>query len=196
MLTVMQQKTLSFIQTHFKQYQQSPTAAEIAKALGITSRGVAYRYVKALEQGGYIRLLSKRHRNITLVEAHSSLPLVGTIAAGLPIDAIAEQESIEVDKLFYGPGHFALKVKGDSMLDEGILNGDIVVCKSCNQADDGAIVVALIDQQQATLKRIRYADDGGTIILEAANADYPAQHYSPERLEIQGVFVGLIRLAD
>lgn len=197
MLTLSQRKTYEFIQRFIIMHDYSPTAAEIAQGIGIKSRGVVHRYLKALEASGLISLLPKRHRNIQLLEAplSQSLPLVGTIAAGQPIEAISENESIDVFNVFLGFNRYALRVKGDSMIDEGIFDGDVIVCERAQAAQNGQIVVALLDHEQATLKRLFHNPDR-TITLQPANPAHKPMIYSAHRVEVQGIFVGLLRFTS
>ena len=129
------------------------------------------------------------------VEGSGSLdiPLMGRIAAGVPIAAISEvARHVAVPQTMLAPGeHYALEVRGDSMRDAGINDGDVVVIRETTTADTGDIVVALVDGQEATLKRLRRHD--GMIALEAANPAYETRIYSDERVKVQGRLVGLIR---
>lgn len=122
-----------------------------------------------------------------------SLPLYGKIAAGLPIEALRDNEdTIEVPASMLGNGeHFALLVEGDSMVEAGILDGDIVVIRRGESADNGQIIVALIDRQEVTLKRLRRK--GQSIALEPANVRYETRIFPPERVQVQGLLVGLLR---
>ena len=122
-----------------------------------------------------------------------SIPVMGAIAAGVPIEAIQNQKNtITVpENMISGGEHFALEVNGDSMIDEGIFDGDTVVVQKVNSANNGEIVVALIDQEEATLKRLRKR--GTRIALEAANSDYETRIYGPDRVSVQGKLVGLYR---
>ena len=122
-----------------------------------------------------------------------SVPLMGQIAAGVPISAIqnATQEVFCPPDMLGGGEHFALEVKGDSMIDAGIHEGDIVIIKRTNTADNGDIVVALVEKEEATLKRVRKR--GGSIALEAANPNYETKIFGPDQVDIQGRLVGLIR---
>lgn len=193
LLTLSQNKTLQFIQSFIKQNGYSPTIAEIAVGIGIKSRGVVHRYVSALVQQGLLELVPGRRRNIQLRKQPSNLlPLVGRIAAGKPIEAIKNDEAIDVLNIFLGEGRYALKVKGDSMIDEGILDGDLVVCEYTQVANNGKIVVALIDGQDATLKKIRYNKDN-TVSLIPANKKLQSMTYPKERVQIQGIYIGLLR---
>jgi len=122
-----------------------------------------------------------------------SVPVMGRIAAGVPISAIQNHShDLEVppDMVAHGE-HFALEVKGDSMIEAGINDGDLVIIREANTADNGDIVVALVDQEEATLKRLRRR--GGTVELEAANPAYETRIFGPDRVDIQGRLVGLIR---
>ncbi|MFT8242718.1 transcriptional repressor LexA [Roseomonas sp. BN140053] len=121
------------------------------------------------------------------------LPLYGRIAAGLPIEALRDQgTSIEVPAALLGSGdHYALEVAGDSMVDAGILDGDTVIIRRGDVADNGAIVVALVDEAEVTLKRLRKR--GNSIALEAANARYETRIFGPDRVKVQGKLIGLLR---
>ena len=122
-----------------------------------------------------------------------SVPLMGRIAAGVPISAIQNHtQDISVPpEMVSGGEHFALEVKGDSMIDAGINEGDIIICKRCDTAENGDIVVALVEKEEATLKRLR--KKGASIALEAANPNYETRIFGPDQVDIQGRLVGLIR---
>lgn len=121
------------------------------------------------------------------------VPVMGRIAAGVPIEAIQDHtHNITVPPQLLGPGdHFALEIKGDSMIDAGILDGDTVLIRRADTASNGEIVVALVDDEEATLKRLRRKGD--SIALEAANPAYETRIFGPDRVRIQGKLVGLIR---
>ncbi|MEP2944357.1 MAG: transcriptional repressor LexA [Hyphomicrobiales bacterium] len=122
-----------------------------------------------------------------------SIPVMGRIAAGTPISAIQEHShsiSVPPDLLSNGE-HYALEVRGDSMIEAGVLDGDTVIIKNQNSADNGDIVVALVDEEEATLKRLRRK--GASIALEAANPSYETRIFGPDRVKVQGKLVGLIR---
>lgn len=122
-----------------------------------------------------------------------TLPLYGKIAAGTPIEALRdESESVEVPAgLVDGGDHYALKVEGDSMVEAGIFDGDTVLIRRCDTAENGAIVVALVDEDEVTLKRLRRK--GKSIALEAANSAYETRIFGPDRVKVQGRLVGLMR---
>lgn len=197
MLTLSQQRTLDFIQRYVQSHSHAPTVSEIAAGTGLQSRGTVHRYLRALESAGYIRLRPRRHRNIELcakssAASNSQIRLVGQIAAGAPIEALETVEIVDIQSILAGDNHFALRVSGNSMIEEGILDGDIVMCESTQQAQNGQVVVALIDQQDATLKR--YALEGERVILSPANSQLSPTVLSANRVMIQGIFVGLLRL--
>lgn len=121
------------------------------------------------------------------------LPLYGRIAAGTPIEALRDYSNyVDVPAAIMGSGeHYALEVDGDSMIDAGILDGDTVIIERCDSAENGTIVVALVDNEEATLKRLRRK--GGAVALEPANKNYETRIFPPERVTIQGRLVGLLR---
>ena len=122
-----------------------------------------------------------------------AVPVMGRIAAGVPVEAIQTRLStIEVPPELLSKGeHYALEVKGDSMIDAGILEGDTIIVRKCEDASNGDIVVALVDEEEATLKRLRRRGD--SIALEAANPAYETRIFGPDRVRVQGRLVGLIR---
>lgn len=195
MATLRERATLDYIKSFVKAHGYSPTMAEIAAGIGIKSRGVVHRYVSALRESGHISITPNKHRNIVLMPdlaQDGQLPLLGRIAAGRPIEAIPDRETVDLANIFLQENRYALEVRGDSMIEEGILDGDIVVCQRASTANNGQIVVALVDENETTLKRLRRNKDD-TITLLPANADYTAMTYNCDRVKIQGVFVGLLR---
>ena len=199
MLTFTQHRVHRYIKQYIKAHNYAPTTAEIAAGIGIRSRGVIHRYLKELESAGYIHLEPHRKRNIRLKERPTQttrqLPLLGRIAAGEPIEAIYDNESINVTEMFLAEDRYALRVKGDSMIDEGIYDGDIIICQHAEQASNGQIVVALIDNAEATLKKLQ-KNDNGTVSLIPANRTHKIQIYESHRVRVQGLFIGLLRLAS
>ena len=193
-LTALEQKMLRFIRSHLAQHGQGPTLNEIGTTLGISSKGTVHRYVQALVEKGYLHHTERGWRGIRLTDiphSHTTLPLVGRIAAGRPIEAIPDQDELNLAD-FSSPDNYALEVQGDSMCEIGILDGDIVIIKSQATANDGDIVVALIDDQEATLKRLRKID-GSKIKLIPENSQMQAMVYDAQRVQVQGVLVGQIR---
>ncbi len=195
-LTKSTQRTFQFIKTYIQEHQIAPTEAEIAEGIGIKSRGVVHRYVHALAEAGLLGVIPGRKRNIRLaqsIQQPHGIPLEGLIAAGKPIETYADRDIIDIASLFVGNQRYALKVRGDSMIEEGIFDGDIVICEHTQQARNGDIVVALIDDDQATLKRFQLNTDD-TVTLFPANSTMPPMIYPTNRVKIQGRYVGLIRV--
>lgn len=199
MVSPLQQKIYEFIRSYLKDHSYSPTLEEIARGIGISPRSVSLisRSVHALVQSGHLRFGKKGYRNIQLAEddLSLSLPVLGRIAAGSPIEAIAQSQTLDLSALLKQDDHFVLQVKGDSMIDEGIFDGDFIICKSLQHAAEGDIVVALIDHTDTTLKRISYKIEN-KITLIPANAKLKPWAYSPERVQVQGKFIGLLRLIN
>ena len=194
MLTQGQHKTLDFIRQYIAREGLAPTLSEIAIGLGVSSKGSVHKQVQALAEAGYIELLAGRKRGIKIIEERdeeSSLPLLGYIAAGQPIEAIPGQDKLDLSPIM-GTDRYALVVKGDSMMGMGILDGDTVIIKPCDTARDGEVVVALIDDEEATLKRLRHIDNE-TIELIPEHMTMQPMVYSAERVRIQGVLAGQLR---
>ena len=200
MLTPRLRDTLSFIRGYLAQHGYAPLLSEIALGIGIQSKGVVHRYLQDLASEGHIEILAGKHRGIRLIESKYShqdrvswsLPLLGRIAAGRPIEAIPNHDRIDLAEFFIGENRFVLKVQGESMIEAGILDGDMVVVEQCDRASDGDIVVALIDQEEATLKTLRHNGDG-SVMLIPANSQMPPMIYPAERVAIQGIVVGQLR---
>ncbi|TMJ39102.1 MAG: transcriptional repressor LexA [Alphaproteobacteria bacterium] len=202
MLTRKQFELLRFIHERLKETGVPPSFDEMKDALDLRSKSGIHRLITALEERGFIRRLPNRARAIEVIKlpesvAHGigtmAVPVMGRIAAGTPIEAIQTKSHVinmPPDMLSSGD-HFALEVKGDSMIEAGILDGDIALLKKTEGADTGDIVVALIDDEEATLKRFRRR--GASIALEPANAGYEVRILPPNRVRIQGKLVGLFR---
>ncbi len=196
-LTDRQRQAWGFIRRFIAEKGYAPKLSEIAIGLSIKSRGTVHRYVQALVNAGLIRVKPLMQRGIELVEdaihspSETDIPLLGTIAAGHPIEAIATPEPIN-PSTWFGTGSYALKVKGDSMIEAGILEGDIVVCQPAKQAEPHQIAVVLVNQQEATLKYCR-PQVNGTIQLVPANQNLTPQTYPADAIQIQGVVIGQLR---
>lgn len=199
MLTTQQQNAYQFIRHYILQNGHAPLLPEIALGLGIRSKSHASRYVQALVEQGFLEYIPGRHRGIRLTNQGKEerqywhLPLLGKIAAGHPIEATADTQTVDLPALLAGPQRYILQVKGDSMFEEGIYDGDWVICEYADTAPDGAIVVALIDNYEATLKRL-LRNRNGTITLKPANSQLKPMIYEAHRVKVQGVFIGLVRL--
>ncbi len=225
MLTSKQKELLLFIHERIKQDGVSPSFDEMKEALNLASKSGIHRLITALEERGFIKRLANRARALEVLKLPDSatpaapprgrqvfrpsvvgsvapqfsdrtIPVLGRIAAGVPIEAIQHETSRirPPDDLPEGDDHFALEVKGDSMIDAGILDGDLVILKRTEDANTGDIVVALVDEEEATLKRLR--KKGASIALEAANPAYETRIFGPDRVRVQGRLVALVRRYD
>ncbi len=194
MITDSQRKTLNFIEHYVATHGYSPKLQEIAEGIGISSRGVIHRYVQALIDEGYLENDPGRHRGLKLADRSNPyvIPLLGKIAAGHPIEAIPDETEINLAEFFMGPGRFALRVQGESMINAGILDGDIAIIRQQNTAHDGDIVVALIDNDEATLKIFERLPNG-QIKLIPENAEMQPMIFDAKRVQIQGILVGSMR---
>ena len=211
MLTAKQRELLQFIHDRLKQSGVSPSFDEMREALDLKSKSGVHRLISALEERQFIRRLPNRARALVVIKMPDvapaappprtmpvaandtiDIPLHGRIAAGTPIEALQGTESFSVPAALLGPGeHYALEVSGDSMVEEGILDGDFALIRKVDTARDGEIVVALIDNEEATLKT--YRREGQMIRLDPANRAYEPQRYDEDRVRIQGRLAGLIR---
>ena len=194
-LTRRQQQVLYYLRERAVEGAPAPHLDEICAALGVRSRGSLHKHVRALVAAGLVEPMDGRQRGVRLsadAARADHLELLGRIAAGRPIEALAEPESVEVPARLRGTGaSYVLEVRGDSMSGAGILDGDWVVIERRDSARDGEIVVALIDDEEATLKRIeRHA---GEVWLHPASDDHAVQRYAAARVRVQGVLVGLLR---
>ena len=213
MLTAKQHELLNFINDRLSSTGVSPSFDEMREALDLKSKSGVHRLISALEERQFIRRLPNRARALEVVRMPDmsaatasvprsvvpaaandtiEIPLHGRIAAGTPIEALQGSEAFAVPAALLGPGeHYALEVSGDSMVEEGILDGDYALIRRVDTARDGEIVVALIDEAEATLKTFRR--EGQMIRLDPANRHYEAQRYRPDQVTIQGKLAGLIR---
>ncbi len=221
MLTKKQKNLLIFINKKIRSSGISPSYEEMKNSLNLKSKSGIHRLISALEERGFVKRLAHKARALEVVKLpenasandifnsftpsvikggldksksnSSKVSVLGSIAAGTPIEAIQH----EVDKvalpedLQKNGEYFGLKVKGNSMIEAGINDGDTVIIKKTSTADTGQIAVVLIDEQEATLKRIR--KKGNTIALEAANKNYDTKIYASNRIKIQGRLISLYR---
>lgn len=199
-LTRRQQEIYDYLVEHLPQMPHPPTLDELCDALGLKSRGSLHKQVQALIEAGLIEPMNNLRRGIRLVEQapevaandEAELPMYGYIAAGRPIEAIANPDTISVPPALRTPKPcYVLQVRGDSMIEEGILDGDWVVIEQREQARNGEIVVALVREEEATLKRLEKSSN--EVVLHPANASMQAMHYHPSEVRIQGVLVGQMR---
>ena len=198
-LTKRQRELLDHIQDFIDECGYAPSLQEIARAFGYSSLATVHEHLNNLEGKGYIRKSYNRSRSIELVQEDETvglfeLPLLGSVAAGLPIEAVTRPEDIAVppDLLRRGREHYVLKVEGESMIDEQIRDGDYIVVTSQETARDGEMVVALIGDEAATLKKL-YREPEGLLRLQPANASMDPILVPSEKVKVQGVVVGVIR---
>lgn len=215
MLTEKQYKLLMYINKVLKETGCSPSFEEMKQAVGLKSKSGIHALIEALEERNFIKKLphkaraleivrlprfkpsaiieEEKKREIALQNSAAQIPLYGKIAAGTPIEAIAnETETIPVPFDMVSQGQFyALKIEGESMIEAGILDGDTVIIKKAETANNGEIVVALVDNSEATLKIIK--KDGENIHLIPCNKDYQTKILPACRVKIQGILSGLLR---
>ena len=222
MLTKKQKNLLLYINKKIRSTGVSPSYEEMKNSLNLKSKSGIHRLISALEERGFVRRLAHKARALEVVKlpenasandifntftpsvikggldttpnkADSEIPVLGSIAAGTPIEAIQQEvDRVALPENLQNNGeHYGLKVKGDSMIEAGINDGDTVIVKKTSNVDSGQIAVVLIDDQEATLKRIR--KKGNTIALEAANKKYGTKIYAASRIKIQGKLVSLYR---
>jgi repressor LexA len=218
MLTKKQFELLLFINERLKETGVAPSFDEMKEALNLKSKSGIHRLITALEERGFIKRLAHRARALDVIKLPDSMstsfaapsrattpppavnddrsvcvPVMGRIAAGTPIEALQEEvNQIRVPMEMMRSGdHYALEVHGDSMIDAGIFDGDTAIIQSGNTAENGEIIVALVEGHEATLKRLRRK--GEMIALEAANASYETRIFRSDQIRVQGRLVGLIR---
>ena len=221
MLTKKQKNLLLYINKKIRTSGISPSYEEMKESLNLKSKSGIHRLISALEERGFIRRLAHKARALEVVKlpenasandifntftpsvikggldttpnTESEISVLGSIAAGTPIEAIQQEvDRVSLPENLQNNGeHYGLKVKGASMIEAGINDGDTVIVKKTSNVDSGKIAVVLIDDQQATLKRVR--KKGNTIALEAANKNYGTKIYAASRIKIQGKLVSLYR---
>jgi len=221
MLTKKQKNLLTYINNKIRSTGVSPSYEEMKNSLNLKSKSGIHRLISALEERGFVKRLAHKARALEVIKLpenasandifntftpsvikggldkslslDNKISVLGSIAAGTPIEAIQQEvDRVTLPEDLQNNGeHYGLKVKGDSMIGAGINDGDTVVVQKTNNVDSGKIAVVLIDDQEATLKRIR--KKGNTIALEAANKNYGTKIYAASRIKIQGRLVSLYR---
>jgi repressor LexA len=197
-VTARQKQVYEYICRYAENQKQPPTIAEIGKQFQMTSSASVHSILSSLEREGFIKRIPNVSRGIEIVkqepgEDDYEIPLLGLVAAGQPIEAVLSHETVSAPKNMIGRGRmFALRVRGDSMIDENIQDNDIIIVSSQETAENGQMVVALIDGNYATVKKFYRESD--FIRLEPANPQFkPIFIKTPGRLQLQGVVRGLIR---
>ncbi|MBK8005751.1 MAG: transcriptional repressor LexA [Gemmatimonadetes bacterium] len=198
-LTKRQSEILSYLQEHIRTHGYAPSFEEIAEQFNFQSLATVHEHLTNLERKGYIHRTHNESRAIEVlppkgVSGATEIPLLGTVAAGVPIESISSGETLAVpDSLLPRRGpNYALRVQGQSMIDEHIMDGDFVVVHGKQAADNGEMVIALVNGAEATVKRF-YREPGGWIRLQPANTTMQPMRFQERDVLIQGVVVGVIR---
>lgn len=197
-LTRRQKEIFDYVARHIERKGYAPTIEEIGDHFGLSSLATVHKHLRNLQEKGLIRRAWNRSRALEVVPVNPvsgaiELPLMGRVAAGVPIEAIPNSEAISVPWHMVGKGEtYALRVRGDSMIDEQIRDGDYVIVENRRVARDGEMVIALLDGDSVTLKKF-FREDGGLIRLQPANARMKPIVVGEGDLRIQGVVIGILR---
>jgi len=196
-LTKKQKAILDFIKQYLSEHEVAPTYEEIARHFGYRSKGTVHKHITNLEEKGLIKKDWNRSRCLQIVgneseNGHTELPLLGSVAAGEPIEAIENPERIPVPSDMVGNGdHYVLRVTGESMIEENIQDGDYVIVQPTERAENGKTVIALINGQDATLKK--FYRENNTIHLRPANSEMSPITIPAENVRIRGLVIGVMR---
>ena len=198
-LTKRQNEILAYLRAHIAEHGYAPSFEEIAEQFTFASLATVHEHLTNLERKGYIRRQYNESRSIEVLPPRGTatateIPLLGKVAAGLPIESLMHDETIAVpDEILPRRGpNYALKVAGNSMIDEHIVDGDYVVVHGRDAAENGEMVIALVNGSEATVKKF-YRETGGWIRLQPANTTMTPMRYQERDVLIQGVVVGIIR---
>lgn len=198
-LTKRQREVLAYLENHIRSHGYAPSMEEIADHFSLQSLSTVHEHLTNLEQKGAIRRNYNESRGIEIlpprgISGATEIPLLGVVAAGMPIEAVLHQESLAVpDTMLPSRGpNYALRVRGESMIDEHILDGDYVVVHGRQTADNGEMVIALVNGSEATVKKF-YREPGGIVRLQPANPTMAPLRFPEDDILIQGVVVGVIR---
>ena len=198
-LTKRQKQVLDFISSFIEEHGYAPSYEEIARHFAFSSLATVHEHVENLRRKGYIRKSYNESRSIELLPARMrvsavELPLFGAVAAGMPIEAIPDQETIAVpeDMLARGAHNYVLRVRGESMIDEQIRDGDYIIVNARETARNGEMVVALVGGESATVKKF-YQEPGGMVRLQPANPEMEPMYFPATEVQVQGIVIGVIR---
>jgi repressor LexA len=197
-LTKRQREILDFLNEFIQQHGYAPSLEEIGQRFGLSSLATVHKHMTNLESKGFIKRSWNRSRSVELLPGPSGgravdVPLLGYVAAGAPIEAVASNETIAVPESLLGGRRdtYVLRVRGNSMIDEQIRDGDWVVVEDRKSADNGEMVIALVEGQDVTLKK--FYREAGRIRLQPANPAMQPIYVDPDGVQIQGVVVGVMR---
>jgi repressor LexA len=203
-LTKRQKEVLDYLVAFETKHGYAPSFEEIGKGMKLTSLATVHKHITTLEKKGFIRRGYNQSRSIEILQLPKSvkeqvierriqeLPLVGRIAAGRPLEAVEEQETLSLSDFARGKNSFVLQVKGNSMIEDHIMDGDFVVCEQTQVANPGEIVVALVNNDEATLKRF-YREGAGKIRLQPANSEMSPIVVAANDVKIQGRVIKVLR---
>ena len=196
-LTKRQKQILDYLKEFIGDHGYAPSFDEIRHEFGYASLATVHEHLSNLERKGYIRRAYRESRSVEFppdVEPSVPLPLLGTVAAGMPIEAVEDNETLSIpgEMIRKGADHYVLRVSGDSMIDEQIRDGDHIVVNSRETAEDGEMVIALVRDEAATVKKL-YREAGNRIRLQPANENVEPIIEDAADVRVQGVVVGLIR---
>ena len=194
LLTRLEKRILGAIREHHTNYSEMPTIRQIGKTVGVKSPGTVGRYINTLIDKGYLERQPRIWRGLKLIQDEdvTSLPLMGRIAAGLPIEAITGENELNPNELLGGSNRYALQIMGNSMVEAGIHDKDWVIIQIQDYADNGQIVVALINNTEATLKYLYYHPND-RIELRPANSSLQSMIYKADQILIQGILAAQMR---
>ena len=196
-LTKRQREILDYLNDFIRQHGYAPSLEEIGRRFGLSSLATVHKHLTNLQEKGFIRRAWNRSRSVELVPVQSGtrsleLPMLGYVAAGVPIEAVVGAESIAVPEDLVGKRDtYVLRVRGDSMIDEQIRDGDFVIVEDRKTAQNGEMVIALLRGAEVTLKKL-YRENG-RVRLQPANPAMQAMLFDAEHVQVQGVVVGVMR---
>ena len=195
MTTMRERDVYNFIVKYQKSNGYIHLLREVADSIGIKSKGVVHRYIKSLEKLGMITYHSNKHRGLNIIQDKRILNItsLGKISAGGPIEAVPDKDVLELEHMFSNEKCYALKVQGDSMIEAGIYDGDWVIVEKKNKISKSKIAVILIDNQDVTLKYYKLLNKN-TVELIPANKKFNSMEYNVNRISIQGIVIGQIRV--
>ena len=199
-LTKRQREILTYLEAYIRERRYAPSFEEIAEHFRFASLATVHEHLTNLERKGYIRRAYNESRSVEVLppkgtSGASEIPLLGKVAAGMPIESLMHQETLAVpDEMLPRKGgpNYALRVSGDSMVDDHITDGDFVVVHGRQTAQNGEMVIALVNGSEATVKKF-YRESGGWIRLQPSNSTMPPLRFQESEVLIQGVVVGVIR---